>query len=63
LAGKGYEAIISSFNGSYVGYIIPGKYFYLDHYESKLMGWFGPTMGDYTMDLIDQMISAIIFKK
>ena len=60
LAAKGYEAIVSGYNGSYVGYIIPGKYFYLDHYETKLMGWFGPTMGDYTMDLIDQMASAII---
>jgi neutral ceramidase len=63
LAGKGYEAIISSFNGSYVGYIIPGKYFYLNNYETKLMGWFGPTMGDYTMDLIDQMCNAIILRK
>jgi hypothetical protein len=63
LAAKGYDAIVSSFNGSYVGYIIPGKYFYLDHYESKLMGWFGPTMGDYSMDLIDQMISTMILCK
>lgn len=60
LAGKGYDAIVSGFNGSYIGYIIPGKYFYLDNYETKLMGWFGPTMGDYTMDLIEQMSSAII---
>ncbi len=63
LAAKGYEAIVSSFNGSYVGYIIPGKYFYLNHYETKLMGWFGPTMGDYTMDLIEQMSNAIILNK
>jgi neutral ceramidase len=63
MAAKGYETIVSGFNGSYVGYIIPGKYFYLDHYESKLMGWFGPTMGDYTMDLIDQMIGAVILCK
>jgi len=31
----------------------------MDEYESKLMGWFGPTMGDYTMDLIRQ-ISKIV---
>ena len=60
LAAKGFDSIISSFNGSYVGYIIPGKYFYLNHYETKLMGWFGPTMGDFSMDLIDQMINAMI---
>jgi hypothetical protein len=60
LASKGYKAIISSFNGSYVGYIIPGRYFYLDEYESKIMGWFGPNMGDYTMDLIRKISDIAI---
>jgi neutral ceramidase len=60
LKGKGFETIISSFNGSYVGYIIPGKYFNLNNYETKLMGWFGPTMGDYTIDLINQITNVII---
>jgi hypothetical protein len=59
LAGKGYETIVSGYNGSYIGYIMPGKYFYLDHYESKLMGWFGPTMGDYAMELIDRMSTTV----
>ena len=59
LAAKGYNAMVTSFNGSYVGYIVPGRYFYYDQYESKLMGWFGPNMGDYTMDLIRQ-ISKIV---
>ncbi len=60
LASKGFKANISSFNGSYVGYIIPGKYFYLDKYEPKGMGWFGPNMGDYTMDLIRQLTEIVI---
>jgi len=55
LSCKGYESIVTGFNGSYIGYIMPGKYFYLDHYESKTMGWFGPTMGDYSMELIERM--------
>lgn len=59
LAVKGFEANVSSFNGSYVGYIIPGRYFYLDEYEPKLMGWFGPNMGEYSMNLIRQ-ISDIV---
>ena len=63
LAGKDYEAIVSGYNGSYIGYIMPGKYFYLDHYESKLMGWFGPTMGDYAMELIELMNNAIVDQK
>ncbi len=60
LAVKGYHANVSSFNGSYLGYIIPGRYFYLDKYEPKDMGWFGPNMGDYTMDLIHQLIDVVI---
>jgi hypothetical protein len=60
LAGKGYEAVVSGYNGSYVGYMIPGKYFYLKNYEPKSMGWFGPTMGDYVTDLLLQMAKSLI---
>jgi hypothetical protein len=59
LAVKGFDSNVTSFNGSYLGYIIPGKYFYLDKYEPKTMGWFGPYMGDYTMDLIRQLAEIV----
>jgi hypothetical protein len=60
LAVNGFDANVTSFNGSYVGYIIPGRYFYLDEYEPKTMGFFGPSMGDYTFDLINQMTNFLI---
>ncbi|WP_423127051.1 neutral/alkaline non-lysosomal ceramidase N-terminal domain-containing protein [Gaoshiqia sp. Z1-71] len=59
LAAKGFTANVSSFNGSYVGYIIPGRYFYLNKYEPKTMGWFGPYMGDYTMNLINRITQIV----
>ena len=59
LAVYGYKANVTSFNGAYVGYIVPPRYFYLDKYEPKAMGWFGPTMGDYTLDLIRQMTRVL----
>lgn len=59
LAVNGFKTVVSSFNGSYVGYIIPGRYFYLDEYEPKIMGWFGPTMGDYSMDLIRHLTDIV----
>jgi hypothetical protein len=59
LAADGFNSNISSFNGSYTGYIIPGRYFYLNEYESKIMGWFGPDMGDYTMELIRRMTRIV----
>jgi hypothetical protein len=55
LSAYGFKGNITSFNGGYVGYIVPPRYFYLDEYEPKVMGWFGPNMGDYTMDLIRQI--------
>jgi neutral ceramidase len=60
LAEKGFQAIISGYNGNYVGYIIPGKYFYLDKYESRSMSWFGPTMADYFMDLIGKITDVVV---
>jgi hypothetical protein len=59
LAAEGFSSNISSFNGSYVGYIIPGRYFYMNEYESKIMGWFGPDMGEYTMELIRRMTRIV----
>ena len=59
LAVNGFTANVSSFNGGYVGYIVPGKYFYLDEYEPKVMGWFGPNMGEYMMDLIRRLARVI----
>ena len=60
LAVKGFDSNVTSFNGSYVGYIIPGRYFYLDEYEPKTMGMFGPNMGDYTFDLINKMTNFLV---
>ena len=60
LAIRGFNANVTSFNGSYVGYIIPGKYFYLDAYEPKTMGWFGPNMGEYTFELLRHLSEIII---
>lgn len=59
LSAEGFDAVVSSFNGSYVGYIVPSGYFYMDEYESKLMGWFGPTMGDYSMHLIRHLTDIV----
>lgn len=56
---KGFDANITSFNGKYLGYIIPGRYFYLDKYEARVMGWFGPNMGDYSFDLIRRLSEIV----
>ncbi len=56
---EGYRALVTSFNGAYVGYIIPGKYYHLDEYESRLMSWYGPNMGPYTNEMIRRMLQKL----
>ncbi len=53
---QGYKALVTSFNGTYVGYIIPGKYYHLNEYESRLMSWFGPNMGPYNFEMMHRMM-------
>ncbi|HLP72024.1 MAG TPA: neutral/alkaline non-lysosomal ceramidase N-terminal domain-containing protein [Bacteroidales bacterium] len=55
LKGKGLDTVVSGYNGSYIGYILPGKYFWLKHYETRKMSWYGPGLGDYMMDIMERM--------
>ena len=56
---KGYNSAMTNFNGQYLGYIVPAKYYYYDTYESRLMGWYGPFMGDYLMELNFKMAGCL----
>lgn len=47
---RGRQLAVTSFNGDYVGYVIPGKYYHLGGYEPRVMSFHGPTMGDYMED-------------
>jgi hypothetical protein len=49
------QAVITSFGGDYVGYVIPDRYYHLNGYESRLMSFFGPTVPDYFDELIRSM--------
>lgn len=56
---KGYDSALTSFNGQYLGYIVPSKYYYYNTYEARLMGWYGPSMGDYLMELNYKVAGAL----
>jgi hypothetical protein len=56
---KGFHSTISSFNGNYIGYLIPAKYYHYDHYEARLMSWYGPNMGPYMEELIFRMTDEL----
>jgi len=55
LRARGSDATITSFNGDYVGYVIPARYYHLGGYEPRLMSFFGPNVPDYFSELIRSM--------
>jgi neutral ceramidase len=55
-AGLGKNLILTSFNGGYVGYITPDKYYDLKKYETRDMNFFGPGNGAYFSELIRDLL-------
>jgi neutral ceramidase len=56
---RGYRLTVTSFNGDYIGYVVPAKYYHLDGYEPRTMSFFGPTIPDYFDELIRRMGEAM----
>jgi neutral ceramidase len=54
-ARTGRRAVVTSFNGDYVGYVVSSRYYHMDGYEPRTMSFFGPTIPDYFDDLIRRM--------
>lgn len=53
---RGLDVVITSFNGDYIGYVIPDRYYHLDGYEPRLMSFFGPNVPDYFAEMIQRVI-------
>jgi hypothetical protein len=49
---RGASAVLTSFNGDYIGYVIPARYYHLGGYEPRLMSFYGPNMPDYLTELV-----------
>jgi hypothetical protein len=54
----GVQVIVTSFNGGYIGYLTPGKYYEIDHYETRLMNWYARGTGDYVRECLEKLIVA-----
>jgi neutral ceramidase len=55
-AEQGQRVTITSFNGCYLGYVVPSQYDNLEGYETRTMCWFGPGFGDYLAHLMAKAI-------
>ncbi|HEX6225857.1 MAG TPA: neutral/alkaline non-lysosomal ceramidase N-terminal domain-containing protein [Chryseolinea sp.] len=51
--------IVTSFNGGYIGYLTPSKYYDVDHYETQLMNWYGPGTGDYIHQVLEKLLETV----
>ncbi len=52
----GLHGIVSSFNGGYIGYIVPDIYYHKKHRETQELNWFGPTTGSYFVDISNRLL-------
>lgn len=49
---RGHNAVVTSFNGDYIGYVIPSRYYHLGGYEPRTMSFFGPCVPDYFTEVM-----------
>jgi hypothetical protein len=58
-AKKNVFPVVTSFNGGYIGYLTPEKYYDIDHYETQLMNWYGPGNGEYVRDALEKLLNSV----
>jgi neutral ceramidase len=51
LRAREFSGVVTSFNGDYIGYVIPSRYYHLSGYEPRLMSFYGPCVPDYLDEL------------
>lgn len=56
---RGQDLQVTSFNGDYVGYVIPAKYYHLGGYEPQTMSFFGPHLPDLFMATLRQLAEGL----
>ena len=54
---RGFNLIVTTFNGGYIGYITPDELYDCDYHEARAMNWYGPYNGAYFDELINGLIS------
>ncbi|MEJ1238541.1 neutral/alkaline non-lysosomal ceramidase N-terminal domain-containing protein [Chryseolinea sp. T2] len=55
-ATRDLNLMVTSFNGGYIGYVTPERYYDVNHYETQLMNWYGPGTGEYLMTCLEMLI-------
>lgn len=53
------QIMVTGFNGGYMGYVTPVAYFDRDHYETRLMNWYGLGTGEYMTECLEKLIVSV----
>ncbi|GJM30408.1 MAG: hypothetical protein DHS20C17_30430 [Cyclobacteriaceae bacterium] len=57
---RGLSLMITSFNGWYLGYVNPERYYFtVSSAETREMNWFGPQNGEYFVELTKRILDII----
>lgn len=56
---KGRQLMVTSFNGGYIGYVTPTKYYDVDHYETRIMNWYGLGTAEYLSSCMKKILDKI----
>lgn len=51
--------VVTSFNGHYIGYITRDDQYDRNHYETRLMNWYGPGNGEYITECLVRLTEAV----
>ncbi|MBL9139159.1 MAG: hypothetical protein JNK85_25045 [Verrucomicrobiales bacterium] len=58
-ADLGLQVAVTSFNGDYLGYVVPARYYSMNTYETRVMAFFGPQLPDYFDRLLKDMTRRV----
>ncbi len=53
------QTMVTSFNGGYIGYVTPIQYYDVNHYETRLMNWYGPGTGEYMVESLEKILISV----
>lgn len=60
VADLGVTVVPTSFNGDYVGYVVPTAYYGWNTYETRVMSFFGPQWPEAMQALMEGMVRAVV---
>jgi hypothetical protein len=56
---NGFQTIVTSFNGGYIGYITPLIRYDVNHHEAQLLNWYAPGTGEYIEESLEKIILTL----